>query len=450
MVNSSSTPPKVFISYSHDSQEHKDRVLSLADRLRSDGIDCNIDQYEESPAQGWPRWMLNQLEWADFVLVVCTERYNLRFRGQEEPGKGRGVTWEGAVISQELYDAQVKSTKFIPVIFSSADEVHIPIVISGFSRYKLDSKDGYNNLYRRLSNQHDTPKPELGKLKKLTPRDRKQSFFEEPKSQSVDNQQPFLIQSVIPPSGVELKDFGFQVLTVNSRGEEVKRERGQAQYFTEELGNGVILDMVAISGGKFLMGTEDREIERLVKKYRNNWFRREVPQHQVTVQPFLMGKYPITQAQYQQIMGENPSYFKGDDRPVDCVSWNDAVEFCQRLSKQTRREYRLPSEAEWEYACRAITTTPFYFGETVTTDLANYRGTDLEILGAVYSGNYANEPKGQSREETTAVGIFPPNAFGLYDMHGNVWEWCEDDFHENYGGRQLMVELGDQDLVVQK
>jgi formylglycine-generating enzyme required for sulfatase activity len=116
------------------------------------------------------------------------------------------------------------------------------------------------------------------------------------------------------------------------------------------------------------------------------------------------------------------SSFSGAKRPVEQVSWNNAVEFCQKLSQKTGREYRLPSEAEWEYACRGGTTTPFHFGETITTELANYDGTV----------NYASEPKGQYRQETTEVGSFPPNSFGLYDMHGNVWEWCQDDWHDNY------------------
>ena len=110
--------------------------------------------------------------------------------------------------------------------------------------------------------------------------------------------------------------------------------------------------------------------------------------------------------------------------PVERVSWYDAVEFCARLSKATGKEYRLPSEAEWEYACRAGTNTPFHFGETITTDLANYDG----------EYTYASEPKGKYRGRTTLVGSFPPNAFGLYDMHGNVWEWCLDDWHHNYEG----------------
>ncbi len=171
-------------------------------------------------------------------------------------------------------------------------------------------------------------------------------------------------------------------------------------YSTEDLGNGVELEMVAIPGGEFMMGSPEGE-----------GLDNERPQHNVTVQPFALGKYPITQAQYQQVMRKNPSSFKGGDRPVECVSWGDAEEFCQRLSKQTGKEYRLPSEAEWEYACRARTTTAYYFGDTITKELANYEGS-----------------------ETTAVGQFSPNAFGLYDMHGNVWEWCEDNWHDNYEG----------------
>jgi formylglycine-generating enzyme required for sulfatase activity len=121
-------------------------------------------------------------------------------------------------------------------------------------------------------------------------------------------------------------------------------------------------------------------------------------------------------------MGSNPSAFKGNNRPVEQVSWNDAVKFCEKLSQKTGKNYKLPSEAEWEYACRAGTTTPFYFGESITPELVNY------------DGNYTNSsaPKGQYRQQTTDVGSFPPNAFGLYDMHGNVWEWCQDDYINSY------------------
>jgi formylglycine-generating enzyme required for sulfatase activity len=148
----------------------------------------------------------------------------------------------------------------------------------------------------------------------------------------------------------------------------------------------------------------------------------EDSQHTVTIQSFFMGKFAVTQEQYQAIMGDNPSNFSGAKRPVEKVTWDNATEFCSRLSYITGRIYRLPSEAEWEYASRAGTTSPFYFGETITTDLANYDG----------NYTYGSEPKGEYRQQTTEVGTFPPNAFGLYDMHGNVWEWCQDNWHDNY------------------
>ncbi len=223
----------------------------------------------------------------------------------------------------------------------------------------------------------------------------------------------------------------FDVVTINSQGQEIQREQNQAAYFTENLGNSAGLDLVGIPGGKFMMGTEDEEIERLVKKFNWDRFRNEKPQHQVTVPNFFMGKYPVTQAQWKAVaalpkvnqdLKAEPSNFKGDDRPVETVSWYDALEFCDRLSQYTGRRYCLPTEAEWEYACRAGTNTPFHFGETITGELANYNAQET----------YAAESKGKYRGQTTPVGQFLPNAFGLYDMHGNVWEWCLDDWSSNY------------------
>ncbi|MGK7918325.1 MAG: formylglycine-generating enzyme family protein, partial [Prochloraceae cyanobacterium] len=216
----------------------------------------------------------------------------------------------------------------------------------------------------------------------------------------------------------------FEVLSVDKRGNIIQLQTKKAEYFTQDLGNGVTLDMVAIRGGKFLMGSPTEE---------EGSFDCERPQHEVTIQPFWMSKFPVTQALWRAIaelpkvdrhLNLEPSSFQGDNLPVESVSWYDAVEFCSRLSRETGRSYRLPSEAEWEYAARAGTTTPFHCGETIETKLANYRG----------SATYANEPQGEYRGETTPVGSFPPNAFGLYDMHGNVWEWCADIWHDNYSG----------------
>jgi hypothetical protein len=174
-----SNPPKVFISYSWDSESHQDKILKLSNHLRRDGVDCKIDQYEQFPSQGWPRWMEDQIEWADFVLVVCTEIYLRRFRGKEEPGKGLGVTWEGAIVTQVLYDAHVKNTKFIPVLLSSDDERHIPTVLRGFSRYKLDTDNGYIELYRLITDQPEVFKPDLGEIATLESRERTQDFVAE-------------------------------------------------------------------------------------------------------------------------------------------------------------------------------------------------------------------------------------------------------------------------------
>ena len=246
-----------------------------------------------------------------------------------------------------------------------------------------------------------------------------------------------------------LSSFEFQVITLNDKGEEIRREQREAKYYSENLSNSVALDMVAIPAGSFWMGTEDREIKKLCQTYEKDWFRRESPQHEVTLPTFFMGRYPITQAQWRVVAGweeveqklePDPSYFKkpyrGIDRwtlPVDNISWDDAKEFCARLSNKTKKEYRLPTEAEWEYACRAGTTTPFHFGETISTDLANYRGTDGEFEGKIYPGNYGRGLKGVYREQTTPVGYFKSaNAFGLCDLHGQVWEWCRDDWHNNY------------------
>jgi len=228
---------------------------------------------------------------------------------------------------------------------------------------------------------------------------------------------------------------------VNETGKVIEIKPVKAYFYDENLpevgkrkeNQNYRLTMVAIPGGTFLMGSPPNEKDS---------FKDERPQHEVTVSTFFMGKYPITQAQWRAVasrtdlkvekdLDPDPSHFKDRggsstrrDRPVEQVNWYDAVEFCARLSKLTGREYRLPSEAEWEYACRAGTTTAFHFGETITGELANYDA----------SKTYADERKGEYRKETTPVGQFRPNAFGLYDMHGNVWEWCADTWHDNYDG----------------
>lgn len=174
------------------------------------------------------------------------------------------------------------------------------------------------------------------------------------------------------------------------------------------------IELVLIPAGTFMMGSPASEDYR---------FYDEGPQHQVTVQSFYMGKYEVTQEQYQAVMGKNPSTFKGANLPVDTISWNDAVKFCRKLSRNGQ-QYRLPTEAEWEYACRAGTTTPFAFGSSLSSAQANFNG----------DYPYGEASKGIYLGQTTPVGSFSPNKFGLYDMHGNVSEWCLDVWHRNYNG----------------
>ena len=210
---------------------------------------------------------------------------------------------------------------------------------------------------------------------------------------------------------------------------------------TVERPDPLALTLVEIPGGTFQMGSPDEP-----KPAED-----EGPQHPVTLESFFMSQAPITQAQWRAVaqwqpkeaerwerkLTPNPSLFQfpgeapllnneasTDGCPVEQVSWDDAMEFCSRLSQRTGRTYTLPSEAQWEYACRAGTSTPFAFGETITPELANYDG----------NYNYGQGRKGEFREQTTPVGMFPANAWGLQDMHGNVLEWCLDHWHKSYEG----------------
>jgi formylglycine-generating enzyme required for sulfatase activity len=210
--------------------------------------------------------------------------------------------------------------------------------------------------------------------------------------------------------------------------------RRRSQGFCEPLGAEAdaapSLTMLWIPPGRFWMGSPEEEPER-----RGN----EGPQHLVQLQGFFLAQTPITQAQWREVaswkpakgerawtqkLDPNPSHFKGDLRPVEQVSWEDAMEFCRRLSQRTGRRYTLPSEAQWEYACRAGTATPFHFGATISTKLANYDGSEV----------YGDGEKGEYRQQTMDVASFPANPWGLHDMHGNVWEWCADHWHDNYEG----------------
>ena len=370
----------VFISYSHDSQEHVDRVLVLSDKLRQDGIDCTIDQYETAPPEGWPKWMDRQIENSDFILVVCTETYHRRVAGKEERDKGQGVKWESTLAFQDIYDEGAENTRFIPILFELGDVEYIPKPLKGTTYYHVNTEDGDEKLYRRLTNQPLIEKPTLGKLRSLPrrspvatpPPDGKQVVIERPKT----------VVTELPKTIVGKDD----------------------------------VEMVLIPAGNFQMGSDDG-------------LDHEKPVHTVYVDAFYMDKYLVTNAQYRRFVLEtghsepkgegyvddewqhgfrpwSDIKFNGDDHPVVCVSWDDAQAYVKWASK------RLPTEAEWEKAARGgLVGMKYPWGNEITDGNANY---------------------GRNVGSTTPVGNYPRNGYGLYGMAGNVWEWCSDWYDGDY------------------
>ena len=249
-------------------------------------------------------------------------------------------------------------------------------------------------------------------------------------------------------SDINLSLFSFEAITIEVQ--ETRSHQHRAQFFYEDLGNGIGLNLIFIPGETFLMGASETEVERrgghpVGATLRPN--REELPQHEVTVPSFFLSQHPITQAQWQAVAALPPihrslnpdsSYCKGAKRPVTTISWQEATEFCSRLSAHSGRQYRLPSEAEWEFACRAGTQTRFSWGDAEDATLAN--AIDYFLWASKKpSKSRKRTPRWRDRQtkepwvpQTTVVDQFHPNAFGLYGLHGNVWEWCADSWHSGY------------------
>jgi formylglycine-generating enzyme required for sulfatase activity len=236
------------------------------------------------------------------------------------------------------------------------------------------------------------------------------------------------------------REFEYEVVRLNSNGKEINRRTNCAKLLIQDIESegmsSTSIEMVYIPSGVFYMGSLERESGHDFS---------EEPTHWVAMPRFFMSKSPITQAQWSAVvklpasnpesplhLNPDPSHFKGFDRPVESISWFEAGEFCARLAQVSGLNYRLPSEAEWEYACRGGTKTPFHYGHTISTDLANYDGTSAYVFGAL----------GEYRSQTLPVCSFPiGNPFGLFDMHGQVWEWCADYWHDNYQGAPTNGEI---------
>lgn len=407
-----SSPPSIFISYSHADEEWLQEFKThLKPYLRNY---TNLNVWDDSQIVAGARWreeIAKALDAATIaVLLVSPSFLASDFIANDElPPLLKAARERGLIIF------------WIPIRNSAYQQTDIKDYQSAYSasqpiaamRYIADRDTAWTNVCQKLEKAWQSAK-------------RQDPVMSEAAKEQVSAKAPAPVLPQVPT-------FEFAVVTVNAEGREIERQKHHAEYRREHLGHGVFLDVVEIPAGEFLMGSLKREAESSD---------RERPQHWVTVPRLFMGKYAVTQIQWRMVaalprvnrsldaepLGSDLKEFEGDNRPIVNVSWHDAVEFCDRLTRRTQRTYRLPTEAEWEYACRAGTSTPFHFGEMITPDLVNYDSN--YPYGAAAPGEY--------RERTTEVGNFGvANRFSLYDMHGNVWEWCEDHWHETYEGAPI-------------
>jgi formylglycine-generating enzyme required for sulfatase activity len=490
--------PRVFLSYSHDSEPHRAWVRLLAERLLEGGVVVTLDQWDLRPGGDVVRFMEHGIRDADRVLMVCTANYVAK----AEERKG-GAGYEGMIVTGHVARA-TDTIKFVPIVRDHTGESLVPAFLG--QRLWLDFRDDgafearLEELLRELHGAPRYKKPPLGRnpfagsepegaakgQESPSPspspgpsqgsrgsrqdgahRGAKGPAASTPEGNSAsvpasaadpasapaatpaapapqDTPAGGAVPASPPSSAASPPSLALSPLTVTTarlRREgnlwkrwQVDRQEVRVQACELELGEGERLRLIQVPAGEFLMGSPADDSDP---------YRSDCPQHRVLLKGFLIGQTPITQAQWRAVarqvppLGQcwerelalNPSGITGqpdsDQRPVEQVSWLDAMEFCHRLSqRRSGLSFTLPSEAQWEYACRAGSSTRFAYGATLSAELANYNATST----------YGGGAKGEYRMQTTPVGMFPANAWGLQDMHGNVWEWCLDHWHCSYRG----------------
>jgi len=398
---------QIFISYAREDQQ---RIEELYRKLLAAGYQPWLDREHILPGQKWEPVIKQALERSDFALI-CLSATSINKRG-----------FLRKEIKKALEHAEEKLEDDVWLIPARLDDCDVPDGLSNIQWVDLFEDDGFDQLLRALEFQL---KKEGRRLLSTQPA--------RAKSQPQTQPKPTPSQITVAPGAAEGPTFDFITVKVDDKGKVIDRRNGQARVFIEDLGGGVKLEVVEIPGGEFWMGSTDADAQtafndakRYWKDVKQEWYTAETPRHRVAVSPFFMGKHPVTQAQWMEVMGnlpEIPDGFRGDEHPVVMVSWEEAADFCRELSRRTRQQYRLPTEAEWEYACRAETTSPFAFGWNINPEIVNYAG----------SHPYGSASKGIYRQKTVPVGsLGVANAFGLYDMHGNVWEWCSDWYSDSY------------------